>query len=93
MSGATISRIALAIAAVLVALSFVAARQGQGMRVLAEVEALRTRIEVQRALEDEYIGEIRRLESRGVIEPRAQAELGMRLPVGEELQFYARGDR
>ncbi|MBT8402941.1 MAG: hypothetical protein KJP18_03720 [Gemmatimonadetes bacterium] len=93
MSGSTISRIALAIAAVLVALSFVAARQGQGMRVLAEVEALRTRIEVERALEDENTGEIRRLESRGVIEPRAEVELGMHRPVGEELRYYPGSDR
>ena len=93
MSGATITRVALALAAVLVALSFVAARQGQGIRVLADVEALRTLIEVERSLEDEYIGEIRRLESRGVIEPRARAELGMHVPVGDELQFHARGDR
>ena len=87
------SRVALAIAAVLVALSFVAARQGEGMRVLAEVEALRAQIDVERSREDEYISRIRRLESRGVIVPRAEAELGMHGPVGDQLQFYAGMDR
>jgi cell division protein FtsL len=91
MRGVTLSRLALAIAAVLVALSFVAARQGQGMRVLAEVEALRAQIDVERSREDEYIGQVRRLESRGIIVPRAEAELGMHGPVGDELRFYAAG--
>ena len=82
------SRIALAIAALLAALSLVAARQGKGMRVLTEVEAFEARIDVERARGDELVGEIRRLESRGVIEPRAAAELGLRVPVGHELQIF-----
>ena len=84
--GAT--KIALALAALLAALSLVAARQGSGLRVLSEVEAFEARIDVERARGDELVGEIRRLESRGVIEPRAEAELGMRLPVGDELRFF-----
>lgn len=82
------SRIALALAALLIALSLVAARQGKGMRVLSEVEALEARIDIERARGDELVGEIRRLESRGVIEPRAAAELGMQRPVGDALQFF-----
>jgi len=82
------SRIALALAALLAALSLVAARQGKGMRVLSEVEAFEARIDVERARGDELVGEIRRLESRGVIEPRAAAELGMHRPVGDELRFF-----
>jgi DNA-binding FadR family transcriptional regulator len=82
------SRIALALAALLAALSLVAARQGKGMRVLSEVEAFEARIDVERARGDELVGEIRRLESRGVIEPRAAAELGMHTPVGDELRIF-----
>lgn len=82
------SRIALALAVLLAALSLVAARQGQGMRVLSEVEQTEARIDVERARGDELVGEIRRLESRGVVEPRAVAELGMHRPVGDDLQFF-----
>jgi len=87
------SRVALALAALLAALSLVAARQGKGMRVLKEVEAFETRIDVERARGDELVGEIRRLESRGVIEPRAAAELGLHVPVGHELQIFEGGGR
>jgi DNA-binding FadR family transcriptional regulator len=82
------SRIALALAALLAALSLVAARQGKGLRVLSEVETFEAHIDVERARGDELIGAIRQLESRGVIEPRATAELGMRIPVGDELRFF-----
>ena len=88
MKGPAVTRLALGLAALLAALSLVAARQGKGMRVLSAVEELESRIEVEFAREDEYIGEIRRLESRGVVEPRAEAELGMHRPVGEELRLY-----
>ena len=87
-----LSKFALALAALLAALSLVAARQGSGLRVLSEVEALEARIDVEQARGDELVGEIRRLESRGVIEPRAAAELGMHRP-GGDLRFYAGGGR
>lgn len=88
MNGGTMTRIALALAALLAALSLVAARQGKGLRLLSEVEALESRMELQRAREDELVSRIRHLESRGVIVERAQTELGMHKPEGEELQIW-----
>lgn len=93
MRGGTVTRIALALAALLGALSLVAARQGKGLRVLSEVEALESRLELERAREDELVSRIRHLESRGVVTVRAERELGMHEPVGDELQFWSEGGR
>lgn len=93
MKGGTVTRVALALAAVLSALSLVAHRQGRGLRVLSSLDSLEARIEVELAREDEYVSEIRRLESLGVVEARAKAELGMHTPQGEELGFYGGTDR
>jgi cell division protein FtsB len=88
-----VSHIALALAALLGALSLVAARQGSGLRVLSQVEQLEARIDVEYSRGDELVSEIRRLESRGVVEPRAEKELGMHRPTGDELQLYPGSDR
>lgn len=93
MKGGGVTGTALALAALLAALSLVAARQGKGMRVLAQVDSLASRIDVEFARSDELVSEIRRLESRGVVEPRARAELGMHVPAGDELRFYTAGSR
>ncbi len=93
MKGGTMTRIALALAALLAALSLVAARQGRGLRVLSEVEDLESRMELQQAREDELVSRIRYLESRSVIVTRAQNELGMHNPEGEELQIWAGAGR
>lgn len=88
MKGGAVSRIALALAALLGALSLVAARQGQGLRVLSDVEALEDRLELERARQDELVQRIRYLESWGVVEERATAELGMQRAVGDDLRLW-----
>lgn len=83
-----VSWVALALAAILGALSLVAARQGAGLRVLSEVEALAGRLQLEQARQDELIARIRHLESRGVIMQRAEDELGMHGAQGDELAFW-----
>ncbi len=91
MTSAGITRSALALAALLAALTLVAARQGKGDRLMSEVELLDARLGMEQAQEDELVSGIRRLESRGVVETRAEQELGMHIPVGPELRFYEGG--
>lgn len=83
-----VSWVALALAAILGALSLVAARQGTGLRVLTEVELLAGRLQLEQARQDELIARIRHLESRGVVMRRAEAELGMHGAQGDELAFW-----
>lgn len=91
MKGGLVSRVALGVAALLAALSLVAARQGSGLRVLSEVEALAADLQLEQAREDELVSRIRHLESRGIIIERAGEELEMHIPQGDELGFWPKG--
>ncbi|WP_405285529.1 hypothetical protein V3331_07925 [Gaopeijia maritima] len=88
MRGGWVSRVALAVAALLGALSLVAARQGKGLRVLSEVEALHSQLQLEQSREDELVSQIRHLESRGVIMARAEEELGMHPARDADLRFW-----
>ncbi len=90
---AIVVRFTVAIVVLIASLSLVAARQGKGMRVFAEVERLQDQIALERASEDELVAEVRRLESRTVVEGRAASELGMHIPVGPELRFFGEEER
>lgn len=90
--GGWVSRVALAVAALLGALSLVAARQGKGLRVLSEVEALNSQLQLEQSRQDELVSRIRHLESRGVIMARAEEELGMHRAEGLDLDFWPKGD-
>lgn len=88
MKAGMVSRVALGVAALLGALSLVAARQGKGLRVLSEVEAVTGQLQLEQAREDELVSQIRHLESRGVIMQRAEEELGMHVAEGTDLDFW-----
>lgn len=85
-------RFAIAMVVLVGSLTLVAARQGSGMRVFADVERLRERIELEQASGDELVSEVRRLESRSVVLQRAADELGMR-PAGGDLRLFEEGGR
>lgn len=75
-------RAALAMAAILAALSLVAWRQGQAFEVRRELEDLRTQVSMARSEMHSLEGDIRHLSSRERIVRAARERLGLRQPAG-----------
>lgn len=85
------SRVALAVAFLLAALSLVAWRQSRALETLAALEEIRRETSLARAERTELIRRIRHLESRGRVVPAARERLEMHLPDASEI-VYLPGD-
>lgn len=79
-----ISRIALALAALLGALSLVAWRQAQAIEMLTLIDGMERELTLTQSEQVELERRIQVLSSRGHVVPAAQAQLDMHLPAAEE---------
>jgi len=84
-------RVALAVAALLGALSLVAWRQSRAMETMAALDALRREASLARAERLELERTIHHLESRARVVPAARERLGMHMPDASEI-VYLPGD-
>ncbi len=82
-------RVALALAALLAALSVVTWRQMRALEALEELHDLGQRIEVVSAVRKDLLGEIQYLESRGRVVPEARERLGMHTPAAHEIVYLS----
>ena len=79
------SRAALAIAALLAALSLVAWRQARAFEALGELDQVRRQISLAEAERAELYRRLQYLESRGRVVPAARERLGMKTPEASEI--------
>jgi cell division protein FtsL len=79
------SKAALAVAALLVALSLVTWRQARAREALVELDQIRREISLVQADNGELDRRIQHLESRGRVVPAARDRLGMVLPASGEM--------
>lgn len=79
------SLVALAVAALLAALSLVAWRQTRAIEGLAELERVRRETSLVLAERAELVRRVQHLESRGRVVPEARARLGMRTPDASQM--------
>lgn len=86
------SLMALAVAALLVALSLVTWRQTRTRAALAELDRLQREVSLVEAHRSELHRRIQVLESRGRVVEAARDRLGMRRPLAEEIVLMP-GDR
>ena len=77
-----VHRAALAMAAILAALSLVAWRQGQAFEVRRDLEEARTEVSMARSEQHALEADIRRMSSREHIVRAARERLGLRQPTG-----------
>lgn len=80
---------ALAVAALLGALSLVAWRQARAREALASLDGIRRERSLGLAERAELLGRIRHLESRARVVPESRERLGMRLPDATEIVILA----
>lgn len=85
------SRVALAVAAVLAALSLVAWRQSRALETLSTLEQLRRETSLARAERAELLRRARHLESRARVVPAARDRLDMHLPRASEIVYLSGG--
>lgn len=81
----TPSLVALAVAAILAALSLVTWRQARALEALAEVDRVHREVLLAESERGELLRDIQHLESRARIVADARERLGMRLPEGSEI--------
>lgn len=79
------SFVALAVAALLAALSLVAWRQSRALEALADLEHVRREISLVEAERADLLRRIQYLESRQRVVPAARAQLGMHTPDASEM--------
>ncbi len=79
------SRTALAMAALLIALSLVTWRQARAREALVELDTLRREISLVQAENGELERRIAHLESRGRVVAAARERLGMHTPTAREI--------
>jgi cell division protein FtsL len=84
---------ALAVAALLAALSLVTWRQARAREALVELDRLQREISLVQAHRSELERRLQTLESRGWIVPTARARLGMRPPHADEIVLLPGGPR
>lgn len=78
-----------AVAALVLALSFVTWRQTRALEALAELDRVERDISLLRAERGELERRIQTLESRGRIVPVAREWLGMRTPSADEIVLFS----
>lgn len=83
------TRVAIAVAVFLGALSLVAWRQSRALETLATLDRLRQEVALARAERAELQRRARHLESRGRVVPEARARLDMHLPGASEIVYLA----
>lgn len=82
-------RVAIALAALLAALSVVTWRQMRALEALERLHHLGQEIEVVSAVRKDLLGEIQYLESRGRVVPEARERLGMHNPAAAEIVYLS----
>ena len=78
-------RMALLFALLLGSLTVVVWRQSQALAVLRELDAVRRERVIAEAQRSALVRRVEKLESRSRVSEAARAQLGMRLPSGDEL--------
>jgi cell division protein FtsL len=85
MRTADVLRLALAVVALLAALSLVTWRQARALEALEGLDALQREVSLVEAERAELYRRIQTLESRGRVVPEARSRLGMRTPLAGEI--------
>ncbi len=83
--------VALGVAALLAALSFVTWRQARVLEALAEVDRLQRELSLVEAERGELSRSLQFLETRGRVVPEAREQLGMRSPEASEIVILPGG--
>ncbi len=86
------SLVALAVAALLAALSLVAWRQARALETLEELDGVRRELALEEAERGELQRRVRHLEGRGYVVARARELIGMRMPGASEIVILAGGE-